>query len=824
MIGRVRISAFALLAAAFAASLAAQPAGGVRPGRQKNDTLLPNGWRIAPAGKHLSVGDLPLAMVQSPDGRFLIIENNGYTKPSLTVVDLKTFLVVQRAPMDSAWLGLAWHRDGHRLYASGSASNTVQEFQWSKGRLKAGEPISLGPKEQGKFVGGLSVSADGKRLFAVNPLGQTLTEVDLESRSVLKTVPLEAEPYTCLVSKDGRSLYVSLWGGSKIAVFDSGTLEKTAEIPTGEHPSAIVESPDGARLFVACANTNAVSILGLAERRAEETVSVALSPKAPPGSTPNAVAVSGDGRRLLVANADNNTVAVVDVSRRGQSRVDGFVPTGWYPTGVAFDLQGSRIFVLSGKGLTSQANPRGPQPGSAGDSQYIAALLTGSLSVVAAPKPADLAEYTRTVYRLNPDRDATRQSSTSAPKGSPIPAKVGGKSPIRYVFYIVRENRTYDQILGDVPAGNGDANLCLFGEEVTPNAHAIARQFLLLDNFYVDAEVSFDGHSFSTAAYATDATEKLWPQYYGRQDGKYLSEGGGRQANAYGNITAPSTGYIWDACRHANVSVRTYGEFAVPHHESDDDTAGEPPYEGSVPGLSGFVCPDYFPYDLSIPDAKRVDVWLREFRQFEADGKLPRLSIIRLGNDHTAGTRPGYPTPRAMIAENDAALGRIIDAISHSRYWKESAVFVLEDDAQNGPDHVDAHRSVALVASPWAKHGAVDSTLYTTSGMLRTIELILGLPPMSQYDAAATPMDRAFNATPDLRSFTAVPARVPVDEKNDPAAYGAEASLRMDFSEADRVNERELNEILWRSVRGADAPVPPAVRAGFVRPISSDDD
>ena len=820
------VTLLAVLSIALAASLAAQPADSARPGRKKGETLLPNGWRIAPAGKHLPVGDLPLAMLPSPDGRYLIIENNGYAKPSLTVVDLKRFLVVNRASMDSAWLGLAWHPDGRRLYSSGSASNAIHEFLWTSGRLKPGATISLGPKESGKFVGGLSVSPDGKRLYAVNPLGQTLTEVDLESRRVVRTIPLGAEPYTCLVSRDGRSLYVSLWGGSKIAILDPGTLEKAGEIPTGEHPGAMVESPDGARLFVACANTNAVWILGLAERRAEETVSVSLSPKAPPGSTPNAVAISSDGRRLLVANADNNTVAVVDVSKRGQSRVEGFVPTGWYPTGVAFDKQDSRIFVLSGKGLASQANPRGPEPGSANDSQYIAALLTGSLSIVATPTPSALAGYTRTVERLNSGRDGTSLSPPSSSKGSPIPAKVGGKSPIRHVFYIVRENRTYDQILGDVEAGNGDPDLCLFGEEVTPNAHAIARQFVLLDNFYVDAEVSFDGHSFSTAAYATDATEKLWPQFYGRGDGKYLSEGGGPLANAYGNITAPSAGYIWDACRRAGVSVRSYGEFAVPHQESDEDRAGEPPYEGSVPGLSGFVCPDYFPYDLSIPDARRVDVWLREFREFEANGKLPRLSILRLGNDHTAGTRPGFPTPRAMIAENDAALGRLLEAISKSRYWKESAVFVLEDDAQNGPDHVDAHRSVALVASPWTKRGAVDSTLYTTSGMLRTIELILGLPPMSQYDAAATPMYRAFADTPDPRPFTALPARIPLDEKNDPAAYGAEASLRMDISEADRVPERELNEILWRSVHGADAPVPPPVRAGFVRPLEGggDDD
>jgi hypothetical protein len=375
-----------------------------------------------------------------------------------------------------------------------------------------------------------------------------------------------------------------------------------------------------------------------------------------------------------------------------------------------------------------------------------------------------------------------------------------------------------------VKAGNGDAELCLFGENVTPNAHALAKEFVLFDSFYVDAEVSADGHAFSTAAYATDAIEKLWPQYYGRKDGKFLTEGGGPNRNAYGNVTAPAQGYIWDHAKRAGVSVRSYGEFAVAQKEAVDDRPGPGPYRGSVPGLVGHVAPDYPPYDLTIPDARRVDAWLAEFRRFEADGNLPALSIIRLGNDHTAGTSPGFPTPTAMIAENDAALGRIVEAISKSRYWKESAVFVLEDDAQDGPDHVDAHRSVAIVASPYARRGTVDSTLYTTSAMLRTIELILGIPPMSQYDAAGRPMYAAFGDAADLRPFEARPPRVSIDEKNDPQAWGAAASAAMDLDEADRAPDRELNEIVWRSVRGAGSPMPPPVHAAFVRPVDGSGD
>jgi YVTN family beta-propeller protein len=817
-------AATVLLCAALSAAALVQaaPSG---PGPARGETLLPNGWKISPAGKHLAVGDLPLAQVQTPDGRFLIVANNGYAKPSLTVVDLRRWAVVQRVPLESAWLGLTWHPDGRRLYCSGSAANVVYELFWEHDALRRGAAISLGPGEKGTFVGGLSVHPDGHRLYAVNPLGRTVTSVDLEEKRTIRTVTLKAEPYTCLASADGRTLYVSSWGGAKVLFLDTETLEARGEVPTGEHPAALVASPDGSRLFVACANTNYVWAVGVAERRAEEQIGVSLFPAAPNGSTPNALALAPDGARLLVANADNNTVAVVNVAARGRSRVEGFIPTGWYPTGVSFDGAGKQLFVLSGKGLSSHANPGGPQPGLRAGEQYIGALIQGSLSAVPVPSPSALAGYTRTVYRLSAYRgDDQRLTPARAPKDSPIPGKVGAASPIRHVFYIIRENRTYDQILGDVKAGNGDPRLCLFGEKVTPNAHALAREFVLLDNFYVDAEVSYDGHSFSTAAYATDATEKMWPQFYGRGEGKYLSEGGGPNRNPYGNLTAPSVGYIWDACERADVSVRSYGEFAVPHEEAEDDRAGQPPYQGSVPGLAGHVCPDYPPYDLSIPDAQRVDVWLREFRRFESDGNLPRLSILRLGNDHTAGTRPGYPTPTAMIAENDAALGRIVEAVSNSRYWNDSAIFVLEDDAQNGPDHVDAHRSVAFVASPWARRGIVDSTLYTTSGLLRTIELILGLPPMSQYDAAATPMYQAFRQDPDLRPFAARAPEVPLDATNAATAYGAQASLEMDLDEADRAPDGLLNEIVWRSVRGAESPMPPAVRAAFVHLRWSDPD
>jgi sugar lactone lactonase YvrE len=830
-----------IIAAAVASVAQRGPAPPIWPGNLgKGVTLLPNGWKIQPAGRHYPIGDLPLAIAESPDGNFLIITNNGYAKPSLTVVDLKLGVVSSRASLEHAWLGLAWHPDGRRVFSSGAGQTTVNEFYWSPGKLTAGAVYALGrdtqrpisginrpePVEQ-SFVGGIAISPDGRRLYAVHVLGEALTMLDLRSGLVRETVDVGAEPYTCLVSPDGKTVVVSLWGGARVLMFDAATLEKRGEVAVGEHPNAMAWSKDARRLFVACANTNSVWVVDVAANTAKEQISVALFPEVPPGSTPNGLGVSPDGGRLLVANADNNAVAVVNISDPQRSVVEGFIPAGWYPTAAQFSRDGSRIYILSGKGLTSGPNPRGNQAGvpGFGDGQYSGAMFQGSLSIVPVPDAATLQAMTKTVYGLTPLSSAGVLAPGGAAGASPIPKKVGDPSPIKHVFYIIRENRTYDQILGDLDHGNGDPNLCLFGEETTPNAHALAREFIVLDNFYVDAEVSYDGHAYSTGAYATDFVEKMWPTNYGSRGGRYLSEGGGKMRNGYGNVTAPANGYIWDACARAGVSVRSYGEFVARGAEPEADRdSGVGTVVATVPGLKGRVHPNFPPFDLSIPDNKRVDVWLAEFREFEKNGSLPRLSIIRLGGDHTAGTRSGYPTPRAMIAENDVATGRVVEAISNSVYWKDSAIFILEDDAQNGPDHVDAHRSPAFVISPFVRRAAVDSTLYTTSGMLRTMELILGLPPMSQLDTAATPMYNAFQATPVLTPFTVRPARIDVAERNSANAWGAAASARMYLAEADLAPELELNEIIWRSVRGAGSPMPPPVRAAFVRSIPADAD
>jgi YVTN family beta-propeller protein len=589
-------------------------------------------------------------------------------------------------------------------------------------------------------------------------------------------------------------------------------------LKVGEHPGSMVLSPDGNHLYVACANTNSVWVVNLQTGTAEEQISVALYPQAPIGSTPSALSISSDGTKLLVTNSDNNAVAVVDVSRKGNGKVTGFIPTGWYPTAAIFSKNNSRIFVLSGKGLQSTSNPRGPE-----EPNYIGQLLLGALSIIENPNADQLSIYTKTVYDLTPYSDAIRLTPPRAPEQSPIPKRIGDPSPIKYVFYMIRENRTYDQIFGDMKEGNGDPNLCLFGENITPNAHALAKEFVLFDNFYVDAEVSADGHAFSTGAYANDFIEKTWPMNYAERGADYLTEGGGAMRNPYGNIAAPSHGYLWDVAMRRNITVRSYGEFAKwndPEKEEGKHTAGIHP---GVPGLKEHINMEYPAWDLKIPDNRRVDIWLKEFQQYEEKGELPQLTILHLPNDHTAGTYPGYPTPRAMVAENDLALGRMVEAITHSRFWKESVIFVLEDDAQDGPDHVDAHRSVALVIGPYLRRKSVDSSMYTTTGMLRTIELILGIEPMSQYDASAAPMYAAFQNDPNFTPYKRVPARISLEETNASADFGAADSMAMNLKEADRIPMRLMNEILWKSVKGRDSLMPPPVRAAFVHQAEEGD-
>jgi YVTN family beta-propeller protein len=784
----------------------------LRPGRLADGrVLLPNGWLLSPAGRQVPVGELPLNMDMTPDGRYVVVANNGTSEQSVSVIETSSWRIVQTIPVRASWLGVRFFEQGRKFLLSGGNENRVYLFTFDRGKAALADSIVLGPPWPARkiWVAGLDVDEVSRRVFVCGKQNDSLYVADLGARGLICGIPLPGTPYTCLSSKQRNLLYVSLWGAAGVAVLDRSSLRLLGTVTVGDHPNDMVESPDGRHLFVANGNLNTVSVIDLDHRRVIETISSAIEQGAPPGSTPNSLALSADGKRLYIANADNNYIAVLDLVRPGHSRALGLIPVGWYPTCVRVLPRTGEILVANGKGSGSRPNPKGPVPGvHDSKAQYIGSLFRGTVSSIPPPTRQRLGRYTQLVYRNSPYRDRTRDNPGTG-GSNPIPQRVGDPSPIKHVFYIIKENRTYDQIFGDLPQGNGDKSLCLFPESITPNHHALAKQFVILDNLYADAEVSADGHNWSMGAYANDYVEKTWPTSYGGRGGEYTYEGGDP-------LVYPREGYLWDDCRRHGVSYRTYGEF-VENGATPADTC-----TAQTASLRGHVAPLYRGWDLDYSDTSRVRAWIREFDAYERDGNLPRFQIIKLPNDHTYGAKKGKLTPRAYLAQNDLALGMFIDRLSHSRYWKDSAVFVIEDDAQNGPDHVDAHRTVALVISPYARRGFVDHTMYSTAGMVRTMELILGLPPLSQFDASARPMYRSFGSTPDLTPYAKLGVAVDLNERNPANAETQEQSERMDFTHQDAAPDLELNEVIWKSIRGPYSEMPPPVRSACVFPRESE--
>ena len=770
---------------------------------------LPNGWSLTPVGHSLPLGDLPLNLVLSPSRKLMAVTNNGQSRQTLQLIDLSSEKILSTIEIPKSWLGLAFSADEKYLYASGGNDNWILKYSLSGHMLKLKDSIPLGEKWPEKISpAGIALDDAGHLLYVVTKENNSLYIVDLAEKKVEKKISLGGEGYTCLLSPDKSQLYISCWGCDKVLILDTKTREITGEVAVGDNPNDMCLTKSGTFLYVANANDNNVSVINIKEKRVVETLGAALYPESPSGSTTNALALSGDEKTLYVANADNNCLAVFDVSSPGTSKSKGFIPVGWYPTAVK--VVGRKVYVANGKGFTSMANPHGPNPTNRKEEvgfqkgekkkaipvQYIGGLFTGTLSIFNEPGEKMLAQYSKLVYANSP-YVKSKELTAVGEEGNPVPMKVGAPSPVKHVFYIIKENRTYDQVLGDIKEGHGDPGLVLFGEKVTPNLHAIAKEFVLLDNFYCDAEVSADGHNWSMGGYATDYLEKTWPTSYGDRGGNYDGEGNRAIANN-------KTGFIWDHCRRAGVSYRTYGEFA-------DD------YKPNIPVLKDHFCTYYTSWDQTVRDTTRVNQWKRDFDSLVAANALPQLNTLRIINDHTEGLRKGRPSPFAHVADNDLAVGTFIDLLSHSSVWKESVVFVIEDDAQNGPDHIDAHRTTAYIAGGFIKRHYVDHTAYTTTSMLRTMELILGIPPMSQYDAAAMPMWRCFSHTADLSPFNHVPNQVSLDEKNTAWNELAKKSEGFDFTREDRIPDMEFNEVLWKGIKGMDAIVPAPRRASFVK-------
>ncbi len=768
---------------------------------------LPNGWSLTPVGKSLPLGDLPLNIAVSSSKKYIAVTNNGQSVQSLQLINVKNEKILSNIVIRKSWYGLKFSADEKFLYASGGNDNWILEYAIQNNKLTLKDSIKLGDKWPNKISPtGIDIDDAKNLLYVVTKENDSLYVIDLKTKKTIRGKKLGGEGYACLLSPDKKLLYISCWGCDKIYIYNTQVGEFSGEIAVGDNPNEICLSKNGSYLFVTNANDNSVSVINTSKRKVIETLNAALYPDAPSGSTSNGVALSDDEKALYIANADNNCLAVFDVSKPGFSKSKGFIPTGWYPTNVK--VIGNKIFVSNGKGFSSMANPFGPNPTRkrgeviwhGGDTsrkeQYIAGLFKGMLGIITVPTEKQLSIYSQAVYHNTP-YNKEKEAVSNGEAGNPVPMKVGEKSVIKYIFYIIKENRTYDQVLGDIKEGNGDSSLVLFGENITPNQHKLAKEFVLLDNFYCDGEVSADGHNWSMGAYATDYLEKHWPTDYGDRGGEYDAEGTREIANN-------KNGFIWDHCKRNGVSYRTYGEFA-------DD------YKANIPVLEHHFCPYYTSWDQKVRDTTRFYQWRREFDSLLSANAVPQFNSLRFINDHTEGLAKGRPTPFAHVADNDWAVGLFIEHLSKSKIWKESAVFIIEDDSQNGPDHVDAHRTTAYVAGGFIKRGFVDHTMYSTSSMVRTIELILGMPPMTQYDAAAEPMWRCFQSTADLTTFKSVPVNVDITEKNTAVNEWQRRSEKFDFTREDAIPDMEFNLVLWHGIKGDDVPLPAPRRAAFLK-------
>jgi YVTN family beta-propeller protein len=804
--------AFALLAAGAGCRPSPQTAADSRnelSGRPR----LPTGAYLDPVASAITVGSMPLAMVLAPGGEHVVLLLNGWREQGIQVVSRRTGRVEQTVVQPAAFLGIAFSPDGRSLYTSGGNQDVIYRYDWASGRATLADSIPLAvkrPNRSGRsYPAGIAVSRDGTRLYVAENLFDSLAVVDVAAKRVVQRFGTERYPYGVAVTPEGE-VFVSAWGGNTVSMFrpnGDGMLAADGRLRVARHPSALLLNADGTRLFVASGSTDRVAVV---DTRARRVIGELLD--APPGgpregSTPNALALDASGTRLFVAEADNNAIGVFDLSAAtsgvaaaaGNDSLAGRVPVEWYPTAVI--AAGDTLLVANGKGRGTAPNPDYPHPGTGVHTTrprtYTLGQLDGSLlfAPVARARGSELAALTARVERANGWRDVTRDA--------PYP-------PFEHVVYIIKENRTYDQVLGDMPQGDGDTSLVFFPRANSPNHHALAERFGLFDRFFVNAEVSPDGHNWSMAAYATDYLEKTVPSHYSNRGRTYDYEGTNRgrvpEDDDADDAAEPASGYLWDLVQRKGLTLRNYGEFVIPER-ADSNAAMPAGYRGVKPFLAANTNREFPPFDLNVPDQQRAEVWLAEFARYVQQGTMPAMMIVRLPNDHTAGARAGAPTPQAYMADNDLALGRIVEAISKSPFWRSTLIAVLEDDAQNGPDHVDSHRSVLLMISAWSQGGTVHRFTNTTD-VLATMEEVLGLDALSQFDHYGRPLREIWAKEPDLRPYTALVPAVPLDARNPSGGRGARESATLELDFEDIADEDAFNRILWRAIKGDSVPYP----------------
>ena len=716
-------------------------------------TIIPTGWRIsAPVANFATTGTMPQGIALSPDGTKLAVIEGGFNPAALRILATTDLHTIRDIALKDAFGSPVWI-DNHTILAAGGSTNAILSADIGSGTVTTLQ--NAGPYVSAIAVSGTtlaSVSDTRNELDAFRLTGSTQT-------TPLRTVRTGLHPAAVAITRD--AVYVADKGGAtvtKARLRLHATIEPPVTIAVDLHPAAFALSKDQSRLYVACADDDAIDVVDTATDRVTQRISVGLPQGV--GASPNGLALAPDGTLYVSLGAENAVAEIRD------GKLIARAPAGWYPAGVAVDAK--NVYVIDGKGERSRANPEF-DPTAKHGSGYVAAMLFGSVRTI--PRGAFSAQSTAAVLANIPSPQPTPPQTVVRPDG-----------PIKHVIYIIKENRTYDQVLGDVPGANGDPKLTWFGENVTPNQHALTQRFGTFDNTYTDAQVSANGHNWSTAAFANDYLERFWPPNYGHRRELYDFEDGAV-------ASTPHNGYLWDDANKHGVSLRDYGEFV------SYAVIGGGFVTTSMSGLTGKFDEHYPPFDLQKSDEARIDEWKREFDGYVQRGDLPALEIVRLPNDHTSGTKPGTLTPQAFVAQNDHALGRLVDIVSHSKYWASTAIFAIEDDSQNGPDHVDDQRTTFYLISPYAAQG-VHNAHYSTSAVVRTIELLLGLPPMSIYDAVAPPLYDAFAAQPSLAPFDVLSPRIDVNAKNAQTAYGAAESARMDFTRADDVDDAELNDIL----------------------------
>ena len=777
-------------------------------------TRLPTGVRLDPIGFQQTVGPMPLAMAVAPGGNRVALLLNGWARTGIQIVDWRQRKITQTIDLPAAFLGLAFSPDGRWLCASGGDTDHIYRFRWNSDSAVLVDSIALSDRQNHKsgvrYPAQIAFSPSGAQLYVLENLADSLAVIDMQSGVIRQRFATGRYPYGIAVRSDGE-VYVSAWGGDSIATFRAAgdALAPDGSIAAGRHPSALLLNKTGTRLYVASASTDRVAVIDTRKRL--QVAELRDPPPAGPdeGSTPNALVLSADESQLYVAEADANAVAVFDLSALSSGRLTtavdrlvGRVPTGWYPAALA--LLDTSLIVANAKGVGTHANADGPGPRLSLEHQGSGkngtlGQLTGSLSIIDTHvlTASNMPNHTARVARANGWNATTRMQRMP---------------PFKHVIYVIRENRTYDQVLGDLASGDGDTSLVYFGKSVTPNAHVLAERFGTFDRFFVNAEVSADGHNWTTAAYATDYVEKtVQPNYSGRGR-TYDYEGSNRGVIPNDDVNEPASGYLWDLAAKRGISLRNYGEFVVP----EKVPAGTAPsFRATKTALAPHTNTEYPGFNLDIRDQNRADIWIAELAVYAERGTMPSLEIVRLPNDHTSGGAAGKPSPRAAAADNDLALGRIISALSHTQFWSSTVVFVLEDDAQNGPDHVDSHRSPLLVISPFNRPGAYHRFTNTTD-ILKTIEGLLDLGSLSHFDFFGRPLVDVWAPDADTTPYEVRQPLVSLDERNPRVSRGSLESLSLHLSSEDESDDDEFSRILWHVVKGYDKPYPGTNRMSLV--------